>query len=110
MSSSRIGGEPLPLDVAYASYLTETIPKSKLGYRTNNAFPDFPPKMSDGRSLISSWQPESVSDNVYYKTNENIFRSEAPLNANWMYRRYMQKNANEIMENNFRETANDTVS
>jgi hypothetical protein len=128
--TNRIGGTPIPLEAAYPSYITETIPKSKRGYRTNNAFPDFPPKMSDGRSLISSWNPESVFDNAYRKEHESQFRDAAPLNANWsdpggsasywgrnrdfghnwMYRRYMQKNAMEIMEGNFRETANDTGS
>ena len=108
--SNHIGGTPLPLEAAYPSYLTETIPRSKLGYRTNNAFPDFPPKMSDGRSLISSWDPESVVDHMYQKEHGDLFRHAAPLNANWMYRRYMQKHATAIMEDNFRQTANDTGS
>ena len=126
---NRIGGTPLPLEAAYPAYIKETIPKSQLGYRTNNAYPSFPPKMSDGRSLISSWNPESVFDNAYRKEHEADFRDSAPLNANWkdagrlaiggdggaishnwMYRRYMQKHATELMEANFRETANDTGS
>jgi hypothetical protein len=108
--SNRLGGTPIPLDCAYPDYLKETIPRSRLGYATNNVYPEFPPKMSDGRSLISSWNPESVLDNKYAKEHEKVFRDGAPMNANWMYRRYMQKNANDIMAANFKETANDTGS
>lgn len=76
------------------------IPKSSLGYNTNNKYPVFPPLMKDGRSVISSWNPEST-------INENI-RKENSIETNWEYRRFLTKNAVNIMEKNFNETANDT--
>ena len=91
---------------AYPSYIKETLPASYLGYGTNNRYPAFPPKMQDGRSVISSWVPESVMDHEYWK--EHDFQHTTPLNPNWMYRRYLKKNAYEIMAKNFQETANDT--
>ena len=97
-------------DAAYPAYIKETLPASTLGYGTNNRYPHFPPKMQDGRSLISSWTPESIMDKQYWKEHETEFQNGAPLNPNWMYRRYLQKNAYEIMTKNFQETANDTGS
>lgn len=78
----------------------ETLPKSYLGYDTNTQFPAFPPKMSDGRSLISSWQPESI-------INDNLIKQNN-IESNWMYRKYLTENAKKIMEYNFRESCNDT--
>lgn len=95
-------------DAAYPAYIKETLPASQLGYATNNRYPHFPPKMQDGRSLISSWTPESVVDQQFWKEHENEFRDRAPLNPNWMYRRYLQKTGYETMAKNFLETANDT--
>lgn len=89
---------------AYPSYIKETIPPSSLGYDTNNKYPSFPPKMSDGRSIISSWNPESAV-NHQYKEEQGMYSSENP---NWLYRKFLQKNGLKIMENNFNETANDT--
>ena len=106
--SQTLGGAPVPIDCAYPSYIKETIPKSALGYGTNNQYSNFPPKMADGRSLISSWNPESAINAVFEKEHMTEFRDMAPLNPNWMYRRYMQKNGYQIMGQNYRETANDT--
>jgi len=75
-------------------------PKSSLGYNTNNKYPVFPPLMKDGRSVISSWDPEST-------LNEKI-RKENGIKTNWEYRKFLTKNAVDIMEKNFNETANDT--
>lgn len=86
-------------DQAYPKVVV-TLPKSYLGYNTNNKYPQFPPKMADGRSLVSSWQPES-------KINDAIL-ADQKITSNWMYRQHLQKNAKTIMENNFIETANDT--
>ena len=60
---------------------TICIPKSKLGYSTNNQYSNIPPKMQDGRSLISSWQPETIA-NSYLLKKENI-------KSNWEYRKYL---------------------
>lgn len=108
--SQTLGGAPVPIDSAYPSYIKETIPKSALGYGTNNQYSNFPPKMADGRSLISSWNPESIADHRFQQEHRPEFMDRAPLNPNWMYRRYLQKNAYQIMEQNYRETANDTGS
>jgi hypothetical protein len=88
-----------PIEIAYPKVVV-SLPKSYLGYNTNNKYPEFPPKMADGRSLISSWQPES-------KINETIINGNKIV-SNWMYRQHLNKNAKMIMESNFIETANDT--
>ena len=76
------------------------LPKSSLGYAANNVYPQFPPLMSDGRSLISNWQAEST-------TNESIM-AENRITSNWEYRKFLTHHAKEIMQNNVRESANDT--
>jgi hypothetical protein len=81
-------------------FTTLRIPKSSLGYHTNNVYPKFPPMMSDGRSLVSNWQAETVANHKVATENN--------LTSNWMYRNYLTKHANEIMKTNFVETANDT--
>jgi hypothetical protein len=88
-----------PIEIAYPKVVV-SLPKSYLGYNTNNKYPQFPPKMADGRSLLSSWQPES-------KINETII-NDNKIVSNWMYRQHLNKNAKMIMESNFIETANDT--
>ena len=56
--------------------------------------------MSDGRSLVSNWQPETLANHKIASDNN--------LTSNWMYRKYMIENANDIMKTNFVESANDT--
>jgi hypothetical protein len=79
--------------------IKETLPKSALGYGTNNKYPEFPPLMSDGRAVIGSWQPESTE-------NANLIESNG-IKSNWQYRRFLMKNAQQIQEYNFRESCND---
>ena len=87
------------IDCAYP-VIKETVPKSALGYNTNNMYPQFPPMMADGRSAISSWQPESAVNDKLIKTND--------IKSNWEYRKYLSQHGYQIMEYNFRETCNDT--
>ena len=94
------------IECAYPSYIKETLPKSSLGYKTNNQYPMFPPKMSDGRSVISSWNPESELNNQL-KQEQGLYNSP---NSNWEYRKFLQNNGYKIMEKNYQETANDTGS
>jgi hypothetical protein len=75
------------------------IPRSSLGYTTNNIYPSIPPFMSDGRSVIASWQPESIINKEIVKENN--------LKTNWEYRQFMIQNANSIIEYNRREAYND---
>ena len=75
-------------------------PKSSLGYKSNNKYPTFPPLMKDGRSVISSWNPESHINNKIIIDNN--------ITSNWEYRNYLINNAISIMKSNFNETANDT--
>lgn len=70
------------------------------GYSTNNQYSDFPPLMKDGRSVISSWQPESHM-NREIKAQNNI-------KSNWEYRQYLSKNSQAIMDKQLSESANDT--
>lgn len=86
------------LNCAYP-VVKETIPKSSLGYDTNNQYPVFPPKMSDGRALTASWQPEAIINNQLLK--------ETGIKTNWEYRKYLTRNANEIIKYNFTESCND---
>lgn len=79
--------------------IKESIPKSALGYSTNNKYPEFPPLMSDGRSVIGSWQPESTE-------NANLIESNH-IKTNWEYRRYLTNNSQDVLEYNFRESCND---
>jgi hypothetical protein len=84
---------------AYPAIINQ-LPKSSLGYKTNNIYPSFPPLMKDGRSVVSSWNAESSVDKKI-KTDNGI-------TSNFEYRKYLTKHAVEIMEMNYNETANDT--
>jgi hypothetical protein len=73
---------------------------SYLGYSANNKYNDFPPLMNDGRAVVASYQPESTINNEIIVSNN--------IKSNWEYRRYLQNNAMEIMDKNFKEACNDT--
>jgi len=90
--------KPENLDSAYP-IIKETVPKSNLGYGTNNRYPEFPPLMSDGRVITASWQPEAV-------INDDLIQSNG-IRSSWQYRKYLTENAKDIMEYNFRESSND---
>jgi hypothetical protein len=87
-----------PIHCAYP-IIKETLPKSSLGYTTNNLYPEFPPLMSDSRSLIASWQPETIINNGLIK--------DSGIKSNWEYRRYLTENAVDIMKYNMTEACND---
>jgi hypothetical protein len=82
------------------SYSPMNIPATQLGYKTNNRFPVFPPLMQDGRSIISSWQPEAA-------INDRIVKNHG-IQSNWQYRQFLNKNAKEILDHNFQDACNDT--
>lgn len=83
-----------------SSSSTTDAPISSLGYQTNNRYKQFPPLMSDGRSLVSSAQKaDTLNDRLLVENN---------ITSNWKYRQYMIKNANTIMEINYKESLNDT--
>ena len=86
------------LNCAYP-VIKESIPKSSLGYNTNNKYPEFPPLMMDGRAVIASYQPESI-------LNESLIR-ENNIKSNWEYRKFLTSNAQQLLEYNFREACND---
>lgn len=90
---------PEQLNCAYP-IIKETIPKSSLGYNTNNKYPEFPPLMMDGRSITASYQPESI-------LNESIIRDNN-IKSNWEYRKFLTHNSQNLMEYNFRESCNDS--
>jgi len=77
----------------------ETVPRSKLGYATNNVFPEFPPLMSDGRSIIATFQSETDTNAITIKSNG--------IKSNWQYRNYLVDNGASIMRENFKEACND---
>ena len=78
----------------------ENVPAYKLGYNSNNRYPDFPPLMQDGRSVISSWQPESVINDRIIQYNN--------IKSNWQYRRFLTDHSKELIEKNLKEAENDT--
>jgi hypothetical protein len=80
--------------------IKETLPKSALGYNTNNKYPQFPPLMADGRAVVASYQPEAVINNSILK--------ETGIQTNWQYRNYLTHNAHDIMQYNFKEACNDS--
>ena len=87
------------MNCAYPS-IQETLPASTLGYQTNNRFKSFPPMMNDGRSILSTWEPESNINNGLTKINN--------IQSNWQYRRFIQKHADNIIQHNINEACNDT--
>lgn len=91
--------QPASLENSYPT-IKETIPKSRLGYSSNNVFEGFPPLLSDGRNITASYQRDTVS-------NQDI-KNKNGIQTNWEYRRYLQKNANEVMKQSFRDMSNDT--
>jgi hypothetical protein len=90
--------KPESLECAYP-VIKETIPQSKLGYSANNKYDGYPPIMMDGRTITSTYQPESA-------LNEKIIQ-ENDIKSNWQYRKFLTENANQIMKQNFREASND---
>jgi len=87
-----------PLDLAFP-ITRETLPRSKLGYATNNVYPEFPPLMSDGRALIATFQSDSDTNAVLIRDNG--------IKSNWQYRKFLNEQAGELMKQNFREMSND---
>jgi hypothetical protein len=90
--------QPEKIDCAYP-VIKETVPLSALGYHSNNKYDNFPPLMSDGRSITNTWQPEST-------INADLLKSTG-IQSNWQYRNFLIHHAKDIMEYNFRESAND---
>ena len=56
---------------------------------SNNIHFGFPPIMTDGRNY-AQWQPGAV-------VNKTL-REEAGIKSNWQYRKYLQQNADQIIE------------
>lgn len=83
----------------FANWSMAKTGKSTLGYNANNLYAGFPPKMADARSLVAAWQPEAV-------INHNLVESVG-VQSNWQYRKYLTKNAEEIMHYNRSEAYND---
>jgi len=79
--------------------ISETLPMTERGYKTNNKYPKFPPLMNDARSITASWQHDAVTNAKIIETNN--------IKSNWQYRKYLTENANSLMEQSFRESSND---
>ena len=86
------------VDIAYP-IIKETIPKSSLGYNTNNVYPIYPPLMSDGRSIVATDQSETI-------INNNLLK-DSGVHTNWEYRKYLTDNSEKIREINTLEAFND---
>lgn len=77
-----------------------TMPQStQLGYSSNNLYDNFPPLMTDGRTVIAGSQPDAIANEQLIKENN--------IQTNWEYRRYLQTNAKEIMKKNCMSMCND---
>jgi hypothetical protein len=81
---------------AYPEYPTQSLSN---GYGANNKYQDFPPLMSDGRTIVAGYTPEAV-------TNSRIIQQYG-IENNWQYRQFMTTNAKRIKEENFALAAND---
>lgn len=79
---------------AYTSPPTHTT-----GYQSNNQYANFPAKMSDGRSVLASWQPGAVVNEILVQQNG--------IQSNWQYRKYLMNNSQTIRENLFQDALND---
>ena len=64
---------------------------------SNNIHFGFPPIMTDGRNY-AQWQPGAA-------INKSM-REHAGIKSNWQYRKYLQENANDIIEYDQREACN----
>ena len=84
---------------SFASGEPKANTEKSLGYHSNNKYAEFPPLMSDGRSVTACYQPEAVINNQIKESHG--------LKTNWQYRNYMTKNADTIREYNFKESCND---
>jgi hypothetical protein len=56
--------------------------------------------MSDGRAITATWQPNAIANSYLIQSNS--------LRSNWQYREFLQKNALDIMKQNFEESSNDS--
>jgi len=81
---------------------TSNNPKSIHGYQTHNLYKDFPPMMNDGRVLVASWQPESITNRNFVDMIGMI-----GITSNWKYRVFLTHAADSIREQNYAETMND---
>ena len=79
---------------AYTSPITSTT-----GYQCNNQYSHFPAKMNDGRSVVASWQPGAVVNEILVQQNG--------IQSNWQYRKYLMNNSQTIRENLFQDALND---
>jgi len=75
-------------------------PSNFRGYSDNNLYDGYPPLMSDGRTIIASYQPTS-------DINKTIIEKNG-IQSNWQYRAYLTHNADDLRKQMFIESANDT--
>ena len=91
------------LHFASGQNLTDAYPQPQHsrtdGYQTNNQYTNFPPIMNDGRSIVASWQPGAVVNEILVQQNG--------IQSNWQYRRYLMNNSNDIRDNLWKEALND---
>ena len=88
------------IDSVYPTLNVPSMPEpSQLGYSTNNVYANFPPIMSDGRTILASYQPESATN--------HFLLQKLGITSNWQYRYYLQNNAKDIMKFNCMNMAND---
>lgn len=81
------------------SVTTISIPKSALGYATNNVYSAFPPLMADGRSLVATDQNETIINGSLLKTSG--------VKSNWDYRNFLTQNSEQIYSANKTNAFND---
>jgi hypothetical protein len=62
-----------------------------IGYQSNNQYMNFPANMNDGRSVVASWQPGAVVNDIIVQQNG--------IQSNWQYRKYLMQNSVSIREN-----------
>jgi hypothetical protein len=85
-------------ECVYRAYPSVSFPTGN--YQSNNKFEQFPSIMNDGRSVLASWQPGTVVNQIIQKENG--------IQSNWQYRQYLAKHANEIRAQHFQAACTDT--
>jgi hypothetical protein len=73
------------------------ISHSGLGYGINNKYYEFPPLMSDGRSISSPLSESSLNADLLKRNN---------IQSNWQYRQFLTHNSPNVIKSGFTESSN----
>jgi hypothetical protein len=84
--------------------IKETVPKSDLGYHSNNKYDGYPAFMSDGRSVMGAYRTEAQLNYSIQQEGSKI----KEFKTNQEYRNYLINNGLKIIADDFRKASNDS--